>query len=236
MSIVVSGAQGAGKTTLVRALCNELDPMERIGTIETEHELFLHEMPDRHPRCTAWETRPGGSERGPDGRAANEVTMSDLLEASFRFNLSRIIVGEVRGREVIPMFQAMQAGAGSLSTTHAGDARGVIDRLVTLGMEAGRDVDPDFLLRQVAWHIDLIVQLTMDDTAGRRRRYISEVIAVEPGEGARPAVTELFAPDASGHAVWTGTAPPFLERLEAFGWVIPGNTSLHGSSAAGRRG
>ncbi|WP_162529479.1 ATPase, T2SS/T4P/T4SS family, partial [Segeticoccus rhizosphaerae] len=64
-SIVVAGAQGAGKTTTVRALCSELDPWERVGTFETEYELGLHELRDphtggrRHRRAVAWEARPG---------------------------------------------------------------------------------------------------------------------------------------------------------------------------------
>src|SRR5699024_10983226 len=56
-SIVVAGAQGAGKTTMVRALCAELDPWERIGTFETEYELHLHDLPEKHRRIVAWESR-----------------------------------------------------------------------------------------------------------------------------------------------------------------------------------
>ncbi|MCP6657867.1 CpaF/VirB11 family protein, partial [Klebsiella pneumoniae] len=88
--------QGAGKTTLVRALCAELDPWERVGTLETEYELHLHEMPERHRRITAWEARPGSGERGADGRAAGEITLDQIVYGSFRFNLERFIVGEVR--------------------------------------------------------------------------------------------------------------------------------------------
>ena len=69
-SIVVAGAQGAGKTTLVRALCAEIDALEAIGTFETEYELHLHEL-GRHKIVHAWESRPGSGERGsgrPPGR------------------------------------------------------------------------------------------------------------------------------------------------------------------------
>ncbi|HEY5178276.1 MAG TPA: ATPase, T2SS/T4P/T4SS family, partial [Dermatophilaceae bacterium] len=69
-SIVVAGPQGAGKTTLVRGLCSELDPWERIGTFETEYELHLHELPDKHRRVVAWESRPGSGEVGFNGRQA----------------------------------------------------------------------------------------------------------------------------------------------------------------------
>ena len=72
-SIVVSGIQGAGKTTLVRALCSEIDPNEPIGTFETEYELFLHELFDQHRVVHAWEARAGSGERGPDGRMAGDL-------------------------------------------------------------------------------------------------------------------------------------------------------------------
>ena len=61
-SIVISGSQGAGKTTLVRALCAEIDPLEAIGTFETEYELHLHELRVQHPIVFAWEARPGSGD------------------------------------------------------------------------------------------------------------------------------------------------------------------------------
>ena len=196
-SIVVSGPQGSGKTTLMRALCAVLDPFERIGTIETERELHLHET-GRHRRIVAWEARPGSGERGPDGRMAGEITLAALVEDSLRFNLSRLIVGEVRGREIISMFQAMQSGAGSMSTTHAPHGRAAIERLVTCAMEAGAPTD--FAYRQVADHINLIVQLRRDTTTtpdGRRvrTRFISEVLHLSPGEDGRPAANPIWSPD-----------------------------------------
>jgi pilus assembly protein CpaF len=219
-TIVVSGAQGAGKTTLVRALCNEMDPWERIGTIETEYELHLHELPDRHRRVVAHEARPGTGERTTDGRAAGEITLDDLLYSSLRLNLSRVIVGEVRGREVIPMFKAMQAGAGSLSTTHAHDARAAIERLVTCALEAGPHVTQEYAYLQIASHIDLIVQIGVDDqtsAGGRKHRYVREVIEVARGEGGRPAITDVFGPGPDGRAV-PRTRPSFLSDLERAGF------------------
>ena len=70
----------------------------------------------------AWEARPGSGERGPDGRQAGEFTLDEALVDSFRFNLSRQIVGEVRGKEIWAMIKAMESGTGSISTTHAADA------------------------------------------------------------------------------------------------------------------
>jgi Flp pilus assembly CpaF family ATPase len=219
-SLVVSGPQSAGKTTLMRALTNEMNPMERIGTIETEYELHLHNMPERHRRIVAWEARPGSGERGPDGRAVGEITLDDLVYDSLRMNLSRIIVGEVRGKEVLPMFKAMQSGAGSLSTTHAHSARAAIERLVTCAMEAGKHVTEMFAYRQIAEHIDLIVQIEMRDdsyTGGKRLRFVNEIIAIEPGEHGMPAITDVFRPGPDGHAV-PGTPPIWLRDLEHAGF------------------
>ncbi|MGN6130458.1 MAG: CpaF family protein, partial [Nocardioidaceae bacterium] len=127
-SIVVSGSQGAGKTTLVRALCAEIDRWEAIGTFETEYELHLHELP-HHEIVHAWEARPGSGERGPDGKQAGEFTLDEALVDSFRFNLSRQIVGEVRGKEIWAMIKAMESGTGSISTTHATDAVAAVRKL-----------------------------------------------------------------------------------------------------------
>ncbi|MGF1662567.1 MAG: CpaF family protein [Kineosporiaceae bacterium] len=188
-SVVISGPQGVGKTTLARALVAAIDPGESIGTIETEFELQLD--PAVHPRICAWEARTGSSESGRDGSPVGEIGLSELLRRSLRYNLDRVIVGEVRGPEVLPMFQAMQAGAGSLSTTHAHSARAAVERLVTCAMAAGAHVTEAFAHRQIAAHVDLIVQVGWAAGTGRRRE-VTEVVAVTPGEQGRPATTHLY--------------------------------------------
>ncbi|HMM96119.1 ATPase, T2SS/T4P/T4SS family [Phycicoccus sp.] len=186
-SIVVAGAQGAGKTTLVRALCAQIPPHEVIGTFETEYELHLHELPGTHPIVFAWEARPGSGERGQDGRAAGEFTLSEALFDSFRFNLSRQIVGEVRGHEILAMLKAMESGAGSISTTHAPSAEGAIGKLVTCAMEAGPHVTHDYAVRAIAAAIDVVVYVHLDtapsvDGTWQRHRWVAEIITVTQGE------------------------------------------------------
>jgi Flp pilus assembly CpaF family ATPase len=192
-SIVVAGSMGAGKTTLVRALCAEFDPYEAVATVETEYELHLHELPRRHRRVHAFEARPGGGERLADGRSSGEVTLEDLVRTVWRHNVTRIVVGEVRGAEVLTMLNVMSGGAGSLCTVHADSARAAIDRLVTLAMGAGPQVSADFARRQVAEHIDLIVHVAMQHGSGGQApvRYVREIVALEhTGDG--PAVTDLW--------------------------------------------
>uniref|UniRef100_UPI000AA32BA3 CpaF family protein n=1 Tax=Kribbia dieselivorans TaxID=331526 RepID=UPI000AA32BA3 len=225
-SIVVAGPQGAGKTTMVRALCAELDPWERIGTFETEYELHLHEMPEKHRRIVAWESRPGSGEVGADGRQAGEIPLDDLLYDSFRFNLSRQIVGEVRGKEVLAMIKAMQSGSGSISTTHSADAVGAIRKLITCAMEAGSHITEAYAQRAVAEHIDIIVQLTLNtaplpDGSPRRERYVNEIIAIHPGEDG-PATTHVFRPNPMGGAPLPGVLPDEYRSLAQFGFDIEG--------------
>ena len=159
---MVAGAQGAGKTTLVRALCAEIPKHEAIGTFETEYELHLHELRDQHPIVFAWEARPGSGEHGPGGSQAGEFTLSQALFDSFRFNLSRQIVGEVRGHEILAMLKAMESGAGSISTTHAPSAEGAIAKLVTCAMEAGPHVTHDYAVRAIAAAIDVVVHVHLE--------------------------------------------------------------------------
>jgi pilus assembly protein CpaF len=224
-SIVVSGSQGAGKTTLVRALCAEIDPLEAIGTFETEYELHLHEL-DRHEIVHAWEARPGSGERGLDGRQAGEFTLDEALVDSFRFNLSRQIVGEVRGREIWAMIKAMESGTGSISTTHASDAVAAVRKLVTCAMEAGPHVTHGLATSKLAATIDLIVHLdlrtTASDGVAHRHRQVAEIIAIEPGErDTGYATTHVFTPDRRGRAA-PAVLPDAYRRLAADGFDLSG--------------
>lgn len=225
-SIVVAGAQGAGKTTLVRALCGEIGPDEAIGTFETEYELHLHLLQDRHRIVHAWEARPGSGERGADGRQAGEFTLDEALIDSFRFNLSRQIVGEVRGREIWAMIKAMESGTGSISTTHASDAVAAVRKLVTCAMEAGPHVTHDLATAKLAATVDLIVQLDMETTStssgSQRTRRVAEIIALSPGERETGfATTHVFAPDETGTAM-PSVLPDDYRALTKHGFDLPG--------------
>ncbi|WP_371682680.1 CpaF family protein [Aeromicrobium sp. A1-2] len=222
-SIVVAGCQGAGKTTLVRALCCEIDEHEAIGTFETEYELHLDQL-GRHKIVHPWEARPGSGERGADGRLAGEFTLDEALVDSFRFNLSRQIVGEVRGREIWAMIKAMESGTGSISTTHASDAVAAIRKLVTCAMEAGAHVTHDLAASKLASTIDLVVQLDLTTeripSGFRRQRSVCEVIAVAPGERETGyATTHLFSPDAAGNAR-ADVLPDEYRALASFGFDL----------------
>ncbi len=228
LNVVITGAQGAGKTTLARAMCAEIPYSEAIGTFETEYELMLHTMPDQHAMVRHYEARPGTGEIGPDGRPAGEYGLARLIYNSFRQNLSRQIVGEVRGAEVWAMVTAMESGTGSISTTHASSAQAAVAKLVTCAMEAG--IAPQLATRKLAATIDLIVHIDLDTPTTRAvgsprpRRRVTEVLAVTPGEDAKGYATEhvyLADPDDDGPAR-PHVLPHEYRRLTRFGFDLDG--------------
>ena len=207
-SIVVSGPQGAGKTTLIRALCACIDFSEKIGTFETEYELFLHEMPDRHSIVVPWEARPGSTEVDAFGRRAGEFTLDEAITDSFRFTLSRQIVGEVRGKEIWAMIKAMESGAGSISSTHGKNARQTMDKLVTCAMEAGETAE--LATKKLAQTVDIVVQIGLltqpdGDNHWTRSRWVSEIALVEPGDAGYNLDHVFEAPYGTTLATRSGT-------------------------------
>lgn len=220
-NVIVTGRQNAGKTTLVAALCHQIPPLERFATIEKEYELGLHQT-DRHPRVVAMQAREGNSETTAAGRPRGQVDLSELIVDALRMNLQRLIVGEVRGDEAVPMLQAMSTGdGGSLCTLHARSAGQAIERLVTLCLGTG--MSDQFAYRLVAGAIDFIVHLSLTDdtpTGGGLIRRVAEVIEIAGvGENGRPATNVVFAPDACGQAAPRHT-PACLEELRRAGFDL----------------
>lgn len=197
-SLVTNGFQESGKTTMLRALADEIPPHEKIATIEMERELHIHANPERHPLVVPFEYRPGEGEPGPDGVRAGEYTLIQAVNDSLRHTTDRIIVGEVRGPEISAMLQAMSAGIGSMSTLHSYDPEAAIERMVTLMMRDGSNVTPAYAYRQIAQNIDVIVQMAKikDNETGRIRRVVTTIAEVKEGEDnfgvRRPELVPLF--------------------------------------------
>ncbi|MDR0435978.1 MAG: Flp pilus assembly complex ATPase component TadA [Propionibacteriaceae bacterium] len=198
LSIVISGDQGAGKTTLLRALIAAIPAMERFGTLETDYEL-LTQLRVPRPNVVALQARVGlGELQG--GRHVGEYSVADLIPEALRQNLTRLVVGEVRGSEAGAMFEAMQSGAGTMSTTHSHSATGTIDRLAARVAQGGVVAVPE-AYRQIAHHLGLIIHVRLDDDTwcgGRRTRYVDEVVELTGDlENGRPVTQVLYrcAPD-----------------------------------------
>ena len=228
-NVVVTGLQNAGKTTLIRALANEFHPMERFATIEKEYELHLHDLPHRHPRVVAMEAREGSAERMVNGRPAGEVDLSDLVTDALRMNLRRLIVGEVRGDEAVPMLEAMSTGDGSVCTIHARSARQAIERLVTLCLRAQPGMTDTFAYRFVAGAVDLIVNI-------RPRRRVPPRRPQAPlrRRGPRDRGHHRLRPPRADHRVRSrpgrprrsrSTARPICPTCAGPGWTRPSSTS-----------
>ena len=217
-SIVVCGDQDAGKTTLTRGLATAIDASENIGTVETTRELHLDKLGRWRRVPVAWESREGSGERTASGELIGEVTVDQLLIDSLRFGLNRLFVGEVRGKEILAMFKAMQSGAGSMSTIHATCAKAAIDRMVTLAMEAGPHVTNEYARRQIAYNIDLIVHVGVyTDATGKKCRYVDEIMAVESGEDGGMAYTTVYRSDAPGELASPKTPPSWVDDLAYYG-------------------
>ncbi|KUY54407.1 CpaF family protein [Burkholderia sp. RF2-non_BP3] len=164
-NVLVSGGTSSGKTSLLNALAFHIPEAERVVTIEDTAELSLN-----HPHVVRLESRPGGF----DGSGV--VTIRDLLRNTLRMRPDRIIVGEVRGGEVLEMLQAMNTGHdGSMGTVHASSPRECLYRLEMLAGFAGFQGTESSLRRQIANAIDFIVQIGRLSNGRRRILSITEV-------------------------------------------------------------
>ena len=208
-NIIITGGVNAGKTTLLRALAGEIPADERIATLETEYELFLHTRPE-HPDVIAFEAREANSE------GAGGITLHDMIAHALRHNPRRILVGEVRRTEIMPMLEAMNSGQdGSMCTLHANSPTEAFDRILILGLRGGLALAERAIHILVGMAVDLIVHVRRGYDGRRTVRYVSEVLEVlPPGDTERPAVNRLFLPhSATGRAVAAHTPSPALAAM-----------------------
>jgi Flp pilus assembly CpaF family ATPase len=172
MNVIVAGPPNSGKTTNLRAMCNEIPSHERVITVEKDLvELGMHLDDQRHPDCVALYSRQANAED------EGEISVAELVRATLRMSPSRVIVGEVLGDEVIPMLNAMSAGTfGSLSTIHAHSSEAVFSRLASYALQAPERLAPEATFRLIAEAIDFVVFATIEDRPGRAlRRYVASI-------------------------------------------------------------
>ncbi|SCD59330.1 pilus assembly protein CpaF [Streptomyces sp. TverLS-915] len=167
LSFLVSGGTGTGKTTLLSALLGLAGPAERLVLAEDSAELR-----PAHPHVVRLETRPANQE------GAGRVTLQDLVRQALRMRPDRLVVGEVRGAEVVHLLAALNTGhEGGCCTVHANTASDVPARLEALGTAAG--LDRAALHSQVAAALSVVLHLARD-SAGRRRIAEIRVLARDP--------------------------------------------------------
>ncbi|HET6350267.1 MAG TPA: CpaF family protein [Candidatus Krumholzibacteria bacterium] len=213
LNTLISGGTGSGKTTLLNAMSAFIPAEERIVTIEDAAELQLLQ-----PHVVRLETRPTNIE----GRG--EITQRDLVKNALRMRPDRIVVGEVRGSEVMDMLQAMNTGHdGSLTTVHANSQRDALHRLETLMLMSGVNLPNRVMREQISAALDVIVQVTRFSDGTRRVIAVSEIVGMEQDV---VAMQDIFVfrktgLDEEGRVLGqfeaTGIRPKFADRLKLAG-------------------
>jgi pilus assembly protein CpaF len=217
LNVLVSGGTGAGKTTMLNILSNYIPATERIVTIEDSAELQLQQ-----DHVVRLETRP------PNIEGVGAVAARDLVRNALRMRPDRIVVGEVRGGEVLDMLQAMNTGHdGSMSTVHANSTRDALSRVETMVLMSGLPLPMRAMRDYIASALDLVIQLARLSDGTRKLVKVTEIVGME-----EDVVTtqDIFVFEQQGvdqdgrvrgyHRA-TGVRPQFSERLERAGVHLP---------------
>jgi pilus assembly protein CpaF len=213
LNVLVSGGTGTGKTTMLNALSAFIPDDERIVTIEDSAELQLQQ-----PHIVRLETRPSNIE------GKGEILARDLVRNALRMRPDRIVVGEVRGGEVLDMLQAMNTGhEGSMTTVHANTPRDALSRMEAMVGMAGITLSESSARQMISRALNVIVQLSRGTDGRRRLVSVSEITGME---GPTVTIQEIYkfeqrGVDAEGRIVGqlapTGVRAKVLTRIERSG-------------------
>jgi pilus assembly protein CpaF len=214
LNVLVCGGTGSGKTTMLNCLSGFIPADERIVTVEDSAELSLQQ-----PHVVRLETRPMNLE------GKGEVTQRDLVKNCLRMRPDRIIVGEVRGAEVLDMLQAMSTGHdGSIATIHANSTRECLSRLEMMMLLSGFSIPQRAMRQQIASAIHLVVHVSRLVDGSRRVMRISELTGME---GDTIMMQDLFefvrtATGPNGEVIGqfrsTGIRSAYTTQLETVGY------------------
>jgi pilus assembly protein CpaF len=229
LNILVAGGTGAGKTTLLNVLSNAIPSSERIVTIEDSAELQLQQ-----DHVVRLETRP------PNVEGAGAVTQRELLRNALRMRPDRIILGEVRGAEVLDMLQAMNTGHdGSLSTVHANSARDALSRLESMVLMSGVSLPMRALRDYIASALDMVIHVGRLSDGTRKVMKVCEIAGMEEDVVTTQDIfvfqQEGIAEDGrvlGAHGA-TGIRPKFTDRLVRAGIQL--GPEIFDPSPAGKR-
>jgi pilus assembly protein CpaF len=201
IAIAVSGATGTGKTTLLNVLAAAIPARERVITVEDLAELQLP-----GPHVVRLEARP------PNVEGRGEVPLRELVRNALRMRPDRIVVGEVRGPEVLDMLQAANTGhRGLMTTLHAGGPEEVPARLEAMALTApGAGLD---VVRRLVGGIGAVVHLERGP-AGRPGRRVAVVAELLTTAGARTQAVPLRTANPTTGVSATGHVPRWAGRLD----------------------
>lgn len=202
LAFLISGGTGSGKTTLLAALLSYVDERERVVLVEDASELR-----PRHPHVVSLEARQ------PNVEGVGEIGLRELVRQALRMRPDRLVVGEVRGAEVVDLLAALNTGhEGGCGTVHANSAGDVPARLEALGVAAG--MPRDAVHAQLASALQAVVHLRRDHAGVRR---IEELAVMRRDPGGLVSVQTAIQFSASGQPV-AGPGADELERLLTQAW------------------
>lgn len=185
-NVLISGGTGTGKTTMLNMLSQLISDRERIVTIEDTAELQL-----KHNHVVRLETRP------PNADGHGEVTARDLVRNALRMRPDRLILGEIRGIEVLDVLTAMNTGHdGSMSTVHANTAADALLRLETLVGFSGMRIQTSTLRQTIRSAVDVVIQLTRTSDG---RRCVAEILEVVGLRDDNYVTNTLFRAEPGAH-------------------------------------
>ncbi len=214
-NIVIVGATGGGKTTLLRAMTSVLPREERLVTIEEHFELGLDRDDESHGNVLALQARTANIE------GEGEITLSDLVRVALGMSPSRVIVGEVKGDECIPMLNAMtQGNDGSLCTLHASSSQGAFSRLASFAAQAPERLSAEAAAMLISEAVHFVVHLAVTRDGARVISSIREVVGCD---GINVISNEIYSPGPDRHAVRNHPLrTETLDDLEAAGLDVEG--------------
>ena len=218
INAIITGGTGSGKTTLLNILSRYIPEGERIVTIEDSAELQLQQS-----HVVRLETRP------PNIEGKGTITQRELVRNALRMRPDRIVVGEVRGDEVLDMLQAMNTGHdGSLTTLHANGPRDALHRLENLVLMAGHNLPDKAIREQIASALEVVIHVSRMADGSRKILGIEEIVGME---GSVVTMQEIFRFTRTGTGPGgrivgryeaTGVVPHFSDRVEQAGTDLGG--------------
>ena len=229
LNILLSGGTGTGKTTMLNVLSKWIPENERVVTIEDAAELQM-----QREHVVRLETRP------PNIEGKGEMTQRDLLRNALRMRPDRIVIGEVRGAEVLDMLQAMNTGhEGSMTTVHANTARDALNRLENMVSMAGLHFPIHAIRQQTVSALNILIQL--ERLTGGRRKVVT-IAEITGMEGETILMQDICRfqqtgvgsdGHATGHFEMCGVRPKIAERFEWEGKTLPPNFFQHRKLSTG---
>ncbi len=202
-NIIVCGGAGTGKTTLLNALARHIPNEERVIVLEEVSEIRLYQENSVHLTTKL---------ANPEGKG--EITLRHLIKNALHMRPDRLIIGEIRGEEVLDVLQAMNTGhEGSMCTIHANSAEEAIYRLETLSFLSGiANMSSDVVKRIIGAAVDVLIFMRRYKNGKRKIVQVSEVIM----EGGELAVKDIFIrEDRDSDLIPTGYRPSFGFRVES---------------------